>query len=492
MIQLQKHIRDVFEKMLLEAESEVRPLLADRFLYEVSLYDVKTDSSIHQEVDIENTYATEFKRLIPVVIQQISGDFVNLPNVSILEGSMVASMLLPTDEREALTNAIINERFGNVSKTLDKMRELYNGKSIPLGDEFVLTDTSIGIDPTFEATFDFDTPILLNSFRAKLFWSDLENASLFLGVSDPVEPLVNFTISPDSERQLRVVVSLGGSLLAFWDTGFKPQENVVYDIKVTVEQDGVDPDNFNFEVFIDGESFDTETLNIPIQSFQPKNAIETFTFRNHTGGIFELEINNEFLIDDFTFQGAREGFTQIIEPIDLFGVPFGTEGIINFEFTLPNPTTNQFTFENGINYQEFDIELGITVSKDVFNGSQVKYFIDDVEVFPMTRNFGYGAESDTDHKITEGTAKSVNIDNAMTQTFTLYFQPKHKIIELIRKQTKTDLDQNEVHNLKVQYPFFIREYDVIIQSFGTEPTSGNPFTFTIDLVLADDVLLGGD
>lgn len=491
MIQLQKHIRDVFEKMLLEAESQVRPMIADRFLYEVSLYDVKTDSSLHQEVDIENTYATEMKRLIPVVIQQINGDFVNLPNVSILEGSMVASMLLPTDKREALTNAIINERFENVSKTLDKMRELYNGKSIPLGDEFVLSDTVIGVDPSFAANFSFNEPTLINSIRAKLFWSDLDNASDRMFFNDDNQPQLGFRIL-GSTKEIRVNVSLDEDVnRTTWDTGFFPEENVTYDIEVTVERPDPMTNVFLFKLFVDGEEINTTTRSISDHN-QPNFAVEEITFTNHTGGIFELEINNEFLMNDFTFQGAKDGFSQTVSPEDFIGVPFGTEGIINFEFTLPNPTTNQFTFGNGINYQEFDVELGITVSKDVFNGSQVKYFIDDVEVFPMTRNFGYGAESDTDHKITEGTAKSVNIDNSMTQTFTLYYQPKHKVVNLIREQTREDLNQNQVHTLKVKYPFFVREYNVIIQSFGTEPISGNPFTFTIDLILADDILLGGE
>ena len=463
MIHLQHHIQEVFKKILLEAEEEMRDP-SDQFLYEVSLYNTRIDSDIHKEIPLDNSYLNKSKRIIPIVIQGIEGDFTNLPNVTVLEGSLVASLFIPVESNDMNNNEIL-ERFENISKTFDKMRQNNLGKAIPLGDIRTIITEDYRLITTYgsSAVSEIDINVIFNDVsKGVLFRDRFEVTNTFNIYLDDGDLKVNY---PRNTEKLSVPV----------------EKDTQYNIQTLVDGD-------EYVLLINSE----EEGRFEITEAMSDSA--GFEFKDFFGEVkyysFKLD-NEEVFIDNLYDDGSitNLGVQWTITNRDN-SVVIGEHGYVSFEFTLPNPITGQVTFENGINYQEFLVEMGITVNGDVFSGSQVRYFIDDIELYPLTRNHAYTTDVDQDFKVSEFTSKGIIIDNAFLHALTLYYQPIPKVIQLIKHITNPQVEQNKVFKFKVIFPLFTREYDVLVKMGGTEPIAVNPITFSIELELADDEIKG--
>ena len=69
-----------------------------------------------------------------------------------------------------------------------------------------------------------------------------------------------------------------------------------------------------------------------------------------------------------------------------------------------------------------------------------------------------------------------------------YYIPNKKLNKLLKHIVSGETSQNEVYTLKVQYPFFHYEYDVIIDGGGLEPNINTISSFTVTLKRKDDSL----
>lgn len=447
-------LTELLEQLILESEENIRNNPSDRFSYEFSLYDVKTHSDLVKEVPVENTYLLKRKRLIPVIVSDIIGDFANLRETKILEGSMVFQMLIPTDKND-INNTMIEETFQGVSETIYDMINNNLGKALPLGTK------QYWVGEDYEITFYANEPVLVEELSMKFTYIDGDGDIL---VGDEMNSF-GFSIS-DGILILKPFDTVLGVLTDGEEYELRIEKNVN-----------------NAKIFLNGEEIHEE-----IDAYSTISDVNDYKFSNFIGKLNYITLNAD-IYDILDYEGALgEDWDVTLENVETL-TTVGSCGIATLDFTLPNPIGNQFTMGEGLNYQTFLMDIAFSVSDNVFMGNQVRHFIDDVEVYPFTRNHGLGSEADSDHKVNESTSKGVITSNSMLKQFTLHYKPEKKIIDLIKHITDPDIYQNKVFKLKEIYPFFKREYNILIQDGGAEPLWNSPLTYSIEVILADDVLL---
>lgn len=166
----------------------------------------------------------------------------------------------------------------------------------------------------------------------------------------------------------------------------------------------------------------------------------------------------------------------------------GSLGHISFGFSLPNPTTNQFTFGNGLNYQQYELVMTAFVSDNVYVGQEVEYYLDDVEIFPFYRDEGFTSDLDPAQIITQQSTRFITSQSVISKEFTVYYTQNKKLKDILEKISSENMNPNEVFRLKIKYPLFTKEYDVIISQAGLNITNNMPIAISIKLDLADNIL----
>jgi len=245
-----------------------------------------------------------------------------------------------------------------------------------------------------------------------------------------------------------------------------------------------------------------------------------------------VELRNEFLDSEFVlkpfeglyhfvginaeYQEGEEKYNQLLieqfEPIkddsseqeyeieideDKYGANLvGTEGLLTITFSSPYPITQQFAYGNaGLEFQIFQASYALEYSEGVFLGSQYKYFLDDVQIYPTTRKHDYQIELASAQMVKKSTMKSLGTGNIVTHEFTLPYknEPKTKEIyehvlsvkDLSEYEGKTKT--NRKWKLTIRHPHFKQTYDVIINEYGASPNYNAPTSFSFSLVPIEDI-----
>jgi hypothetical protein len=167
----------------------------------------------------------------------------------------------------------------------------------------------------------------------------------------------------------------------------------------------------------------------------------------------------------------------------------GELGTVVFGFSIPNPTSNQFTMGNGLNYQQFELSLEAFISDNVFVGNDVKYFLDDIEIFPFFRDDNFVSQTDASQVVGQQITKHTAIQSALGKEFSIYFTPNSKLVELAKKITNEQPNPNEVFTLKIRYPLFEREYKVILTQGALGISNNQPISISVKFDLASNILL---
>jgi len=107
--------------------------------FEVSLYNMKTNSLLENEEQIDNTYATEQKRFIPVLIEDINGDYVDLRDINAVEAIINLSIMIPTDSQD-FNNIVIGETYQKVALAMDELRDRLQATPLALGSTKYVVD----------------------------------------------------------------------------------------------------------------------------------------------------------------------------------------------------------------------------------------------------------------------------------------------------------------------------------------------------------------
>jgi hypothetical protein len=455
MINLQKAIRDVLQQ---EFDKNTEGLIFD-----VSLYNVKSNSFLEQELPIGDTYAVQQKRFIPVLIEEISGEYANLQNLTAAEAFVNATFLIPTDDTD-FNNMVIDETFSKVSTALDKMRERLISRTLPLGGKQIikandyrlkiLNDTNMlsddYIDFTFKLLEDEDGVILTDDDKLTI-----EKIGNQLKISFNNE---NWSAPININSNIRVILqpTSGGAVQA-----------------QIISSAG----SFNDNIPNSTMGFDDLVFGGLLMSL--------FVIRLGSANIiYSLE-----LTDFETYEPTTGSKTDLDLSETAAQYTTGELGTVVFGFNIPNPTTNVFTMGNGLNYQQFELTLDAFITDRVFVGNDVKYYLDNIEIFPFFRDESFASETDPSQVVGQQITKHTAVQSILGREYSIYLTNNSKLIDIAKKITSETPNPNEVYTLKIKYPLFEREYKVIITQGALGIANNQPISLSIKLDLASNILL---
>jgi hypothetical protein len=167
----------------------------------------------------------------------------------------------------------------------------------------------------------------------------------------------------------------------------------------------------------------------------------------------------------------------------------GELGTVVFGFNIPNPTTNVFTMGNGLNYQQFELSLDAFITDKVFLGNDVKYFLDDTEIFPFFRDESFVSETDASQVVGQQITKHTAVQSVLGKEYSIYFTNNSKLLHLAKKISSEQPDPNEVFTLRIRYPLFEKEYKVIITQGALGIGNNQPISISVKFDLASNILL---
>jgi hypothetical protein len=111
-----------------------------------------------------------------------------------------------------------------------------------------------------------------------------------------------------------------------------------------------------------------------------------------------------------------------------------------------------------------------------------------MQVFPVDRSHTYALDTQGRQGINDNIMKFIGSESALDWTQSFFYQPTRFLTSLVKKITTGDISQNTVYELKVQYPFWSKEYNVVIEGGGINTDINSITTFSLQFKLADDVL----
>lgn len=452
MIQLHNSIRDRIQDELNKNTQGLD--------FEVSLYNVKTNSLLENEEQIGNTYARRQKRFIPVLIENISGEYSDLQNVTAAEASINLSFMIPTDSQD-FNNMAVDETFNKVSISLDEMRERILAENLPLGE------TRYILPRTFRLTALNDTETFSSNF--------IELVASFKGDTGTVltdDDNITITKTVDS-----LIFSVPNNVFEFDIEEDKEYEIYMYFIE-----------NDELQIAIsDGETVTTQTVqNI---TYNPEDItlggcymeIKRWTVGGVTSGI----ISEELKIEDFKNLSPTVGTPSLIDTtLAKNVVQKGTIGTIVFGMGIANPSTNQVTFGNGVNYQLFELDMDAFITDSVFVGNDVEYYLDEIRIFPVFRDEPFVSETDASQVVSDQITRHTAVQSVLSREYSIFLKQDLKLLQIAEKITSQTPNPNEVFDFRVVYPLFEREYKVIITQGAMGVANNQPISISIKLDLA--------
>ena len=448
--------------------------------FEVSLYNVKTNSLLENTEQIDQTYATEQKRFIPVLIEDISGDYVDLKDINAVEASINLSLLIPTDSQD-FNNIVIGETYQKVALAMDELRDRLQATPLALGNVKYVVDEDwfLGFnlslyDPNFfEAyvTFTDDsegivfTAVSQNNVEYVLSKND---TSLVL----TQDGVIKYTYVYEQDKEIRIVWALDNGRFKLWVETFSyisPKASLV-DASVLFDEVTFGRCFMALKEVNSGDLTNGNLLfNVKISDFE--------TLSN--------DVNDNLFVDITEAKNASKK---------------GSLGRIVFGFSIPNPTTNQFTFGNGLNYQQFELALDAFITDQVFLGNEVKYYLSrynystnlyekEVEIFPFFRDESFVSETDASQVVGEQISKFTAIQSVIGKEYSIYLKEEKKIFDLVKKIVSETPNPNHVYKFRVEYPLFEKEYNVIITQGALGISNNTPISVSFKLDLASNAVL---
>lgn len=458
MIQIQKAIRDRIQTELNKNTQGIN--------FEVSLYNVKTNDLLENTEVVNNTYATRQKRFVPFLIESIDGEYADLQNLTALEASINASFMIPTDSQD-FNNMFIDETFEKVSIALDELRQRTLANNLPLGDVSYMLPKGFRLKALNNTTPFNDTYI-----RLKIKFKDNSSGDILNGGSSLLVKREDEKLSFNSQ----------GSEIYTFDT----TSEVEYDIYIYY----LGNNDLQISIF-DGSTTTTEIIQNVTFSLDDLILGGMFLeIKNWTvGSISSGIITNTLVIEDFVDLVPTVGSESLIDTQNAKGALIkGELGTVAFGFSLPNPTTNQFTFGNGLNYQQFDLFISSFITDSVFVGNDIKYYLNEHRIFPIYRDEPFVSETDASQVVGQQITKHTATQSIISREYTVYLKQESDLITLAEKITSLTPNPNEVFTLRVEYPMFERTYNVIVTQGALGINNNAPVSLSLKFDLASNIL----
>jgi len=461
MIHLQRDIKSIISKRLNDSSDEVD--------FNVSLYNADLPRTFKQRIESTNSYAVQYDPFISVVISDIDGDYIEVPNHTILNASIVINFEIPTS-REHVDNVLLQRNTENVYKALDEFRRKHSTLPIPVGDtvwqmfedEFI----TIEYDPDKE-------PKRIDSFNMSLSFNDNVPETIVEG--DKIDGY-KFVIK---KTKTEVEICKDDTKIASFDY----EIGKYYDFYVNDYTQGM-------SLYVNGENKNQgNEIRIPMSStmdlYSFLGYIEYIGFRDT-----ESEVYEELLINNFsTLENNVENDNYVIAHSEGYGAnEFGKKGLIMFGMGALTPISNQYpTGVDGINMQQFQLVMSATYGEDIFPGNFYRYFLDGEEVYPLSMTHSFAPEPDSTQTLGSKTSKTINRSNIIGNSLTFYHKNKRVLNNISKNYASIDVEQNKIYKMEIYYPTFKEKYDVVVNEFSAAPIKNTMATFSISFLSKYDL-----
>ena len=461
MIHLQRDIKSIISKRLNDSSDEVD--------FNVSLYNADLPRTFKQRIESTNSYAVQYDPFISVVISDIDGDYIEVPNHTILNASIVINFEIPTS-REHVDNVLLQRNTENVYKALDEFRRKHSTLPIPVGDTVwqMFEDESITIE------YDPDEEIkTIESFNMSLSFNDTVPETIVEGVEiDGGQFVIKKT-------ETEVEICDCDTKIASFDYEIEKY----YDFYVNDYTSGM-------ELYVNGENKNQgNDTRIPMSStmdlYSFLGYIEYIGFRDT-----ESEVYEELLINNFsTLENNVESDNYVIAHSEGYGAnEFGKKGLIMFGMGALTPISNQYpTGVDGINMQQFQLVMSATYGEDIFPGNFYRYFLDGEEVYPLSMTHSFAPEPDSTQTLGSKTSKTINRSNIIGNSLTFYHKNKRVLNNISKNYASIDVEQNKIYKMEIYYPTFKEKYDVVVNEFSAAPIKNTMATFSISFLSKYDL-----
>jgi len=446
-------------------------------LFDVNLYNNISSDDFNEESKIENTYKTEFKRKVPTMITNINGEYIPIPNLNGTNNSLEIIFDLAVDD---MTGTEKEDEFeyvdyDNTLLAIDEFKNELLANYYPLGVSNLMMG---GIDSTIVTTSaNVYTP---NFIYIKFKPLDDEVENILIGVNDDYTYLhknaTHVIFSVDGTNEIEVPYTTNQEMEI---TVTKSASNL------WTISNGTDDDTYtsatvnNFQNMTLGY---TTGLNCLLKRLVIDSDATYTTIADVVNPL--IDFSNFDDKDEITNSGVGTGFTTTVNN----SILYGDDGNAVFQ-VYPLAVVGEYTAENGINYHSFSLQLEVMIGDNFIFGNNFEYYIDDIQVFPVDRNHTFGLDTKGKQGMNNNIMTFIGSESSLDWTQSFFYQPTRQLTGLVKKITTGDVAQNTVYELKVQYPFWQKTYNVIIEGGGISTDINSITTFSITLKQAATIIV---
>lgn len=434
-----------------EIRNKIEGLLNDNnegIIFKVSLYeDLIDDKLFYEEYEINN-YNVSKIRYIPVVIEDIIGEYADIRGVDLSEPDIILSFLIPT-KQASIQDTLAQYNTTKLLKIFDDLRFKMNSQVINLGKVGyqIYDDEALFLEPnTGSEIVDYFEMTFKPEYQSKQYIFDSQDLKVGYSTSNIVVRIgsLNYTTPFEYGKEYKVVVSNNGSLS---------------------------------EIIINGGVVATSGIT-------EFNLGKTVILNAFEGKIYDLKLGDNgatrLFINDFTNLSNNEYLEMNYDDSNYDVISFGDSGDITMTFNSLRPTTNQFTYgDEGLLFRVYDTIINSTLTKDLILGNHIRHFLDGVEIFPTSKNASYTSETQGFQKGNDKTSTSIVSENVMGGSLTLVYSNNPHIKKIFRHAFKKEKEQNKTYKLEVHFGSFKESYDVLIENGATDPTDNSPAFVTL-------------
>lgn len=478
-MEIARSLREILNDKLNENEHGIE--------FDVFLYHGFKDEMDFYFQEIENTWQEEKKLKIPVVIEEVDGDFLEIPHTTVSEDSVTTTLRIPV-ANSSREDAYQTPEFFDVAEALDEFRRKYQNEVFFVGGksyQIAPTSGSLNYSPLVERR--------LGSLSLRFSKSEASDEEIFDVTDD------------------KVSIKVEDGQLTVYDNGdekvsrpFVPSKK--YEV-LFLTHDTNNEDKVRVRILVNGNEYadyisdkvDYEDVNnVSVRPFYGKVTELLFTSSLNKSNIEEYLDGNKSIYDAFE---PLEIYTDNFEDVENKGnssdwyisdfnwnaAVTGEDGemVINPSKIIPLTNIEQY---GSLNFQTFDYTMEIGSSDSIILGNRVKYYLDDQRIYPVNKAYTVSSEGEPEHYPGDTYLSRVFEASDYQHRLNLFIDASPVIQEIIRNSSMSDGVNNKVWNLRVEYPFHTDEDQVLIESVGIASDENSPSDMTVQFVKANTTL----
>ena len=440
-------------------------------LFDVNLYNDIVGDDFNEESNVDNTYKTEFKRKVPAMITNIQGEYIPIPNLNGTNNSVEIIFDLAIDD---MTGTEREEEFSYVDyndtlSAIDEFKNTLLANYYPLGNSNIMLggeDSKINIDAG--VGMEMKTTVLTFTPTTNDEETIFTNGSTTLGKLYKTSSHIKFYNETTNILSVPYTVNEEVTITIYRSTyNWNMSNGTDISTDISTQQILYGDVNIGYSTGLQAK-------------------IKSLTM---TSELLASELTPEIDISDFDNKDVitNDGdLTVAIEALNC--ILFGEDGNVVFQ-VYPLAVVGDYKAKNGINYHSFSLQLEAMIGDNFIFGNNFEYYIDDEQVYPVDRNHTFALDVQGRQGINENVMTFVGSESSLDWTQSFFYQPSTLMTSLVKKITTGVVAQNTVYTIKVQYPFWNKEYEVIIEGGGINTDINSITTFTLQFKLADDIII---